>query len=351
MLDEIFILLVYLALAMTFRWAFAALPGEGWQMIGTVPVRRLPDGRFEGWNLTWYGFFNAVAVLAATLLYLMLMGATDAPAAPSLMLVVMILAVCLPAARMVARLIEKKSATFTVGGASFVGIILAPWLIGLMHLAGKNVFGFSLPVLPSLAAMSVAYALGEGIGRLACISFGCCYGKPLSACSPQLQRLFRHSHFIFTGKTKKISYATALEGQAVIPVQAITAVLYSVAALAGCYLFLKGWFFAAFFLTLIVTQAWRIASEFLRADYRGEGKISGYQILSGAAILYAVIVGVILRETAVNASPNLMAGFTSLGHPALIALLLAIWAVTFIYMGKSKVTASVISFTVVKDKI
>lgn len=199
--------------------------------------------------------------------------------------------------------------------------------------------------------MSIAYALGEGIGRLACISFGCCYGKPLSASSPQMQRLFRNTHFIFTGKTKKIAYANALDGQAVIPVQAITAVLYSLAALAGCYLFLKGYFFTAFFLTLIVTQAWRIASEFLRADYRGEGKISSYQILSGVAILYALIVGYLFRETAVSATPNLGLGLSSLWHPALIALLLAIWVVTFIYMGKSKVTSSVISFTLIKEKI
>ncbi|MFH1477455.1 MAG: hypothetical protein ABIH24_08210 [Verrucomicrobiota bacterium] len=29
-----------------------------------------------------------------------------------------------------------------------------------------------------LGAVAPAYALGKGIGRLACISFGYCYGRP-----------------------------------------------------------------------------------------------------------------------------------------------------------------------------
>ena len=59
--------------------------------------------------------------------------------------------------------------TFTVGGASFVGIILAPLIVWMFNVTLDK----SIPIVPFLAAVSIAYALGEGVGRLACISFGC----------------------------------------------------------------------------------------------------------------------------------------------------------------------------------
>lgn len=347
--DEIFILILYLVIAFTFRWAFQTLPDEKWQIIGSFPLRRLPDGRWQGWNLTWYGFFNATAVVLATCLYLILMGSLSASPAPSLLLLILVLAVCLPAAKIMAYLIEKKSGTFTVGGASFVGIVITPWLIWLVNLAGHLGFGPTLPVIPTLAAISIAYALGEGVGRLACISFGCCYGKPLSDCSAGLQRLFARSHFIFTGETKKIAYAHNLGGHKVIPIQAITAVIFSLAGLVGCYIFLKGHPYIAFVLTLLVTQVWRMFSELLRADYRGGGRISRYQMLSAAALVYALPVGYWQNESSTDL-PVLASGLGVLWNPALLLTLAAIWIVTLIYMGKSKVTSSVISFTIVKDQ-
>ena len=237
-----------------------------------------------------------------------------------------------------------------MGGASFVGIVIAPWLIWLVNLAGPHGFGPALPVIPTLAAMSIAYALGEGLGRLACISFGCCYGKPLSDCSTGAQRLFARNHFIFTGETKKIAYAHNLGGREVIPVQTITAVISSLTGLAGCYLFLKGHPYAAFVLTLVVTQVWRMFSELLRADYRGGGKISHYQMLSAAALLYALPVGFWLKESSTGI-PDLASGLGVLWNPALLLALAAIWIVTLIYTGKSKVTSAVIAFHVLKEKI
>lgn len=348
--DEIFILILYLVIAFAFRWAFQTLPDEKWQIIGSFPCVRLPEGRWQGWNLTWYGFFNATAVLLATCLYLILMGSISASPAPSLFVLILVLAVCLPAAKIMAYLIEKKSGTFTVGGASFVGIVIVPWLIGFINLAGHHGFGPTLPFIPTLAAMSIAYALGEGVGRLACISFGCCYGRALADCSPGMQRLFSHHHFIFTGKTKKIAYEHELDGRKVVPIQAITAVISSLAGLVGCYLFLKGYALSAFMLTLFTTQTWRILSEFLRADYRGGGKISRYQMLSAAALVYALPVGFWMKESSAGI-PALISGLAVLWNPALLLALGAIWIVTLIYMGKSKVTSSVIRFKMVKDQI
>ena len=41
-----------------------------------------------------------------------------------------------------------------------------------------------------LAALAIGYILGEGLGRLACLSFGCCYGKPLDQCGKVVSILF-----------------------------------------------------------------------------------------------------------------------------------------------------------------
>jgi hypothetical protein len=265
-------------------------------------------------------------------------------------LLTLLLAICLPAAKMMAFLIEKKQNTFTVGGASFIGIIAAPWIISLTNITAGKWLGFNITPINALATMSIAYTLGEGIGRLACISFGCCYGKPLAECSPLINKIFQRHNFIFSGKTKKIAYAHKLDGQRVIPIQALTAVIYSLTGLAGCYLFLKGFTTAAFVLTLIVTQLWRAFSEFLRADYRGKGKISGYQIMASIACLYGLLMAYIFNDT-YTVTPDLALGLANIWNPAVLIFLLALWIATFFYMGKSRVTNSLIEIHVLRGKI
>ena len=332
-----------------FRWAFQTLPDEQWQIIGCLPYRQLTDGRWQGWNLTWYGFFNAAAVVFAVCMFLILIGSLSTPLIAGLSLLTLLLAICLPAAKMIAFLIEKKQNTFTVGGASFIGIIVAPWIILLTNITAGKWLNFNITPINALAVMSVAYTLGEGIGRLACISFGCCYGKPLTDCSPLINKIFQSHNFIFSGKTKKIAYADALDGQRVIPVQALTTVIYSLTGLAGCYLFLKGFTTAAFVLTLIITQLWRVFSEFFRADYRGEGTISGYQMMASIACLYGLIIAYIFNRTPTDI-PNIARGLATIWNPAVLFFLLALWVAIFFYMGKSRVTTSLIEIHVLIEK-
>jgi hypothetical protein len=92
---------------------------------------------------------------------------------------------------------------------------------------------------PALAAIMIAYAFGEGLGRLACISFGCCYGVALQEAHPLLRRVFDRWHFVFFGDTKKISYASGLAGKQVVPIQAITLLLYIGIGLAANGFFSK----------------------------------------------------------------------------------------------------------------
>lgn len=240
MLPEFFVLSLGLLLAVLLVWGFKALPKERWQIIGCLLGGKEPGGVWKGLNLTYYGFFNATAYLLAALVFFLLMGSLSVPAAGIMLILSAILAIGMPASVLIALWVEGKANTFTVGGASFAVLIAALWVVEFINGSLGGRMGFDAPVLSAMAAMSIAYAIGEGIGRLACISFGCCYGKPLSACNPLLRKIFSRRSFIFSGETKKISYAHHLDGREVIPIQGVTAVLLTVNGVAGCYGFLKG---------------------------------------------------------------------------------------------------------------
>jgi len=350
MFDEIFILILSGGIALLFSWAFRTLPGEGWQILACLPVRKGSDGIWNGINLTYYGFFNALAYVFAVVMFLIMIGSLGITIIPALSVVLPVLSICMWSARFIARWVEKKHHTFSVGAASFVGIVIAPWIILLMNITLGQWLMFRVPMIETLAAMMIAYAFGEGIGRLACISFGCCYGKPLADCNPFMRKIFHRWNFVFWGKTKKIAYAQQLEGQAVVPIQALTAVLYTGIGLASFYLFLKGFAMAALILTLLITQSWRFASEFLRADYRGHGRISAYQIMTLLAIGYTILIALNNTEP-YRAAPNLMAGLISLWNPVLIISVTVLWVVSFIYTGKSSVTCSSIDIQIIEKNI
>jgi hypothetical protein len=352
MLPEFFVLSLGLFLAVLLVWGFKALPKERWQIIGCLLGGKESGGVWKGLNLTYYGFFNATAYLLAALVFFLLMGSLFVPPAGIMLLLAAILAIGMPASVLIALWVEGKANTFTVGGASFAVLIAAPWVVEFINGNLGIRIGFDAPVLSAMAAMSVAYAIGEGIGRLACISFGCCYGKPLSACNPLLKKIFSRRSFIFSGETKKISYAHHLDGREVIPIQAVTAVLLTVTGVAGCYGFLKGFHVAAFCGTLIVTQVWRVLSEFFRADFRGSGRISAYQIMSLLSIVYAfLILALFPLAGAGTPLPDLAVGMISLWDPAVLLFFEVLWVAAFIHTGRSRVTGSTIRLHVVKENI
>lgn len=348
-IDILFLLSLGLLFTLTLPLAFRHLPREGWQVIATVPLKRLPDGRWQGLNLTWYGLLSANAYLFAVAMLLILAGSAGISGKAVLAVTVALLAACVPAASLVARIVEKKAHTLTVGGAVFVGVVLAPWIVLAVGRWGATWLG-PVPALPLLAAMAVAYAYGEGLGRLACISFGCCYGKPLNQCRGWVQRLFRRWHFVFHGETKKIAYASGLAGQPVLPVQALTAVLYLLAALAGTGLFLAGCCGSAFLLAMTITQLWRVLSELWRADHRGQGRLSVYQWMGLAALPYAAAAALLL-PTADGTAPQLVAGLHLLWQPATLALLQLLWAGIFLHTGRSAVTGALLSLHVHRHRV
>ncbi|HPD57854.1 MAG TPA: prolipoprotein diacylglyceryl transferase [Smithellaceae bacterium] len=348
---EIFILILAFIFAVLFFWAFKRLPREEWQFICSFPAHKTEDGRWRGWNLTYYGLFTALALICALLALLLMMFSMRVPSAVSVFIIAAILVFCLPASRLTARILEKKKYTLSVGGTFFIGILIAPWIIYAADILSKKYFAVNLSLLSVMTAMIVAYSIGEGLGRLACISFGCCYGRKLELCSSFTRKVFKNINFIFTGKLKKISYAHQWEGKEVIPVQAMTAVIYIFSGLIGMYLFFRGFVLLPLLLNLFITQLWRILSEFMRADYRGEGKISGYQIMALLSIIYGLIIIYLFKNTDKDVRPDLIIGLNTVCDPFIIIFMIALGSVVFIYTGKSKVTDSTINFKIIEKNI
>jgi hypothetical protein len=345
-----FVSVLALLFTILLRWGFLHLPEEKWQILASVPRQKHSAATWNGINFTFYGLFTALAYTFATAILVILLESVNISLSGLSILVVCILGICVPASRLIARIVEKKSSTFTVSGASFTGIALTPpVVVAINHFIG-NRMGFHLPVIVVMAGLATAYAFGEGIGRLACISFGCCYGKCLSECPPWLQRFMKNLCFVFSGKTKKIAYAHGLDGQKVIPVQALTSLIFCATGLVSVYLFLEGYYRTAFLQTVVITQIWRFVSELLRADYRGEGKISVYQILSGISVGLAAIFCWIFPVDVLPAG-DLGNGIAAMWNPFVIILLQIIFVSIFIYTGRSQVTASITMFYVVRNRI
>lgn len=331
-------------------WGFKFLPKEKWQVLSTVPVMKTADGKWKGLNLTYYGFFNGVAVTIAAAIMIMLLGAVSIPLSGTLLFLVGTGLFAAPATKIVARIVEKKPCTLSIGGASFVGIIVAPWIaLGVSKLFAMNHLP-TVDVSVLLAAVSIAYSFGEGIGRLSCISFGCCYGKPISQLPKPLQFLFRRRNFVFQGETKKIAYASHLDGEAILPIQAITSIIYFISGLLGVYLFLAGHFSLAFFLTLSITQIWRVVSEFLRADYRGEGTLSVYQYLAFISVFYSIGVALWFSLDPVL-TISIRHGINVMWDLPVILFLQGLFIAVFFMTGRSKVITAELSFQVQHEYI
>jgi hypothetical protein len=350
MANDAFVLLLALALALLFRWGFTALPREEWQILASLPRQKASDEEWRGLNLTYYGLFTATATGLGSALLFVLLGAVAVPVGGSIVVLASVLLSCVPAAKIIARLVERKRATFTVGGASFLGILIAPGVLwGANELVGPWL-DVRIPLEPALAAMAISYALGEGVGRLACISFGCCYGRPLARSHPLCQLLFGTRHFAFTGRSKKAAYEGGLEQEPVIPIQAVTAVVSVGSGLLGMWLFLHGFVVPAFVEVAVVTQAWRALSETVRADYRGPGAISAYQVMAIVAAIYALALSALLPPGG-TLRPDVLAGIKTLWSPSLILLLQIVWLSIFLYTGRSVVTSATISIFIVKERI
>ena len=350
MTNFIFLMVLIGLFSTVFYWAFRNLPAEHWQIIAAVPFKRCEDGTWNGVNLTYYGFFNASACVFSCATVITLMGSIEVPVIITLSITSLLLLVCLPAAKIVARIVERKSSTFTIGGASFVGIVLLPWIIQTFNRFASERFSSTVPVTQMLAAVAIAYAFGEAFGRLACISFGCCYGKLLWQAPALIQTLLGRFCFTFSGETKKVAYEAGLLERPLIPIQALTAIISTVAGLSGVFFFLRADWSIALALPITLTQLWRIFSEMLRADYRGGSRVSAYQLMAIGALVYS-LGWIAFTDSTPAISPKILTGLHALMNTPVLLFLETLWLAIFLYMGRSSVTAARLSFHVVREKV
>ena len=350
MTNETFVIGLGLALAPMLYWRVRSLPGERWQILAAVPQRKMGRGVWTGVNLTFYGFLAATAYALALSVFLLLMGSIAIPLAGVASLMVPMLMILALAATLLSRIVERKRYTFTVCGVALTGILVLPLAVAIANriLAGWGVP--PVPVLPALAAFLTSYCLGEGMGRLACISFGCCYGKPLDQLGPAARRFFEHFHFAFTGEMKKIAYSSGLDGAKVVPVQALSALVLVLSGLVGVSLFLNSRYGAAVLVTALVSQLWRVYSEGLRADYRGDHRVSAYRVLSLAAAGCAAGRLMVLPG-APQIRYQLNLGLALLWDPKVLLALQALWLFVFFWLGRSMVTQSTLVMSVRKHRV
>lgn len=336
------------ALAIALGWRY--LPSDRFQVLAAVPVRQGEDQHWQGINFTWYGLILASAAVVGLIFVLILGRAANMAMVPLLALLTLIVGLCVPASRWIARLVEKKWYTFTIGGAFFCGLVLAPLLIlvinGVCWLTATPLLNG--PIV--LAALAIGYIIGEGLGRLACLSFGCCYGKPLEQCGRLTSRLLDRLAVVFTAPTKKAVYEGGLAGVKLVPVQGLTCLLYTATGLVACHFFLQGSYRTAFLLSLVVSQVWRVLSEMLRADFRGFSTVTAYQKMAMAAIVYGGLLCLLLPQPAVP-RPDIAAGLLVLIDPVLLLGLKALWFILFLHFGRSMVTGAILSFQVHQHRI
>ena len=123
--------------------------------------------------------------------------------------------------------------------------------------------------------------------------------------------------------------------------------------MTGTVFFLLGRAVPAFLVPLLVTQLWRVASEFLRADFRGEaGRLTAYQHMALATVPYALaLVWWLNRSGAVAFQPDILSGLKALWHPGVLLSLQLLGAVIFLQTGRSMVTGSRISIFIHRDRI
>lgn len=305
------------------------LAGESWQVALCIPVGQKQQGRWQALVLTWYGVISACAYTAATMVLFFLLTAAGASLTSLMAVSALVLGVCMPASRVVAGIVEGMRTTLTVGGAVFVALFVAPvaaWI--------AQRFWGGAPWAVTLAAMGVAYALGEGVGRLACCSFGCCYGRPVKDIPQPWQRLFVPFAISFAGAIKKAAYASSLEGVPLVPVQGMSAVILTLAAWGGVEALAAGRPDVALVVAAAFPQIWRVVSEVWRADFRGFGRVSAYQRMALAGAVWTLV----LAWVAGPGMPlDLSQGWRVFGEPWAWGLWGAVWVTSLLFTGLSRV--------------
>jgi prolipoprotein diacylglyceryltransferase len=335
-----------------FIWSFRNLPLERWQFAAILPSpnRVRSDEHWTGTNITFYGVISAVAYVVATAIFIFLCGSVAQPLWATLTFIVALLAACIPASKLIAKWVEGGNVNFTVGGAAFAATLLLPAAVYVARSVSSVTESSHFDATAMIAAAGLAYVLGEAIGRLGCLSFGCCYGRPISAISSLERALYGASATTYRGQFKKISYASNLENTPVVAVQSVASVLLFTLFLLGLWLYWQQQFVAAALVSVWGSQLWRLYSETLRADYRGGGKISAYQWMAASTCLLATFsIGMLVGDPSLQ--PHFHLGWASVNRLEVFAALQGLAVSIVWFMGRSQVTGARISLRLFRDRL
>lgn len=107
MAEKIFVFTLALVLTCLLRWGIRTLPKESWQILAALPKEKRDNGEWEGVNLTYYGLFTANATLLALAMLFVLFCSLLVPVIEVFTIAVVILFICIPASKIIARVVKK----------------------------------------------------------------------------------------------------------------------------------------------------------------------------------------------------------------------------------------------------
>ena len=204
MLNIAFVVALALGLLALIVWGVRTLPAERWQMLAAVPIAKSADGSWRGLNLTFYGFFSATGTTFGFAIMLLLLASVGIPACRQLRCWYCSFCCCGSGVATDRRNRRAQAQHLHRRGRGVRRNHLLPLLVlALAAVRWPRTASRSFRCLPIFAAAAIAYVLGESVGRLACLSFGCCYGMPLREANPAIARLFQNHNLVIQGPTKK----------------------------------------------------------------------------------------------------------------------------------------------------
>ena len=156
---EIGLGLIALAALPILLWSFRNLPQERWQFAAILPSpnRQLAEHGWTGTNITFYGVISALAYAVATAMFIFLCGSVGQPLWATLTFIIVLLATCIPASKLIAKWVEGGNVNFTVGGAVFAGAVLLPVAVFMARSVAQALGTAHFNATALLASVGLAY--------------------------------------------------------------------------------------------------------------------------------------------------------------------------------------------------
>ena len=330
-------------------WGIKTLPAERWQMIAAVPMAKNGNGEWQGLNLTFYGFFSATASTFGVALMIVLLSSIGTSLLTAAAVIATMMAICVPASKVLARVIEGKRNTFTIAGAAFVAsLILPPGMVLVQRGLWRVVQHQDLRVAGAGGGRNCVRAVRgdrqDGVPELRLLLWQAAE-RSESAAGADVFTLsagvpWQHQE---SGVRLRTGGRTTDSG--------------ADDYLAGVYAVWTG--------GLGILSSWTLAAGGTCAsvgDMELEGaigmfarrlsrKFADFRVSGMALIAMGYLTLTLSIIPGDGLTPNLMAGLVQVTSASVIVPLQLLWMGLFLYYGRSRVTGSVVSFHVVAERV